>query len=305
MKVTISTTNARGRNMSTSVDNKFYENDNRENNKHLDNTSNDANLDHDLENKPCQGEENQHPRCITVCGLPGPRGPQGPKGDPGPRGPKGDPGCPGPRGPQGPKGDPGCPGPRGPQGPKGEKGDPGPSFDCICMAQISHVLKQIISMFPNSKLLVNYDHGGYAIGTPVTLYPQHGEACILKLEDECRNIITNINICSIAAITLLDNCDKSFFDKNGNIKFSFRKPCPEIFSSKSYKCEFVTRNSLIAAAYDNKLVKIVAGGTTLPANYVTAADFGIVALGKNTIVSTCKIESVSYSKPEKEPCNKY
>ena len=286
--------------MSSEKDNNYlYEDDNRDTFNNLDNSDNCNNLDYDLENNDCNKEHDLTPRCVTVCGLPGPRGPQGPKGekgDPGPRGPKGekgDPGCPGPRGPKGEKGDP------GPRGPKGEKGDPGKSFDCICMAQISNVLKQIILMFPNSKLLVNYEHGGYAIGTPVNLYPEHGEACILKLDDPCRNVTTNINICKIAAITLLDNCEKSFFDKRGIIRFNFLKPCAEILDSKAYKCEYAIRNSLISAAYANKTVSIVAGGTALPANIVTAADFGIVVLGKNTIVSTCKIESISYVKSNK------
>jgi len=346
--------------MSSAKDNSYlYEDNNRETSK---------NPDYDLDNKDCQTEHDLKHRCITVCGLPGPRGPMGPrgpqgeKGDPGPRGPqgeKGDPGCPGPRGPKGEKGDPGPRGPRGekgepgprgprgekgdpgprgprgekgdlgprgprgekgdsgprgpkgekgdpgPRGPKGEKGDPGPSFDCICMAQLSHVLKQIISMFPNSKLLINYEYGGYAIGTAITLYPEQGDPCILKLHDPCRNLTTNINICKIAAITLLDNCDKSFFDKKGIIRFDFLKPCPEIFTSKAYKCEYAIRNSLIAAGYDNKIVNIVAGGSVLPPNIVTAADFGIVALGKNTIVSTCKIESISYFIPDRDPCRKF
>ena len=259
--------------MSSEKDNNYlYEDDNRDTFNNLDNSDNCNNLDYDLENNDCNKEHDLTPRCVTVCGLPGPRGPQGPKGE---------------------KGDP------GPRGPKGEKGDPGKSFDCICMAQISNVLKQIILMFPNSKLLVNYEHGGYAIGTPVNLYPEHGEACILKLDDPCRNVTTNINICKIAAITLLDNCEKSFFDKRGIIRFNFLKPCAEILDSKAYKCEYAIRNSLISAAYANKTVSIVAGGTALPANIVTAADFGIVVLGKNTIVSTCKIESISYVKSNK------
>lgn len=64
--------------------------------------------------------------------VPGPPGPQGPKGDPGPKGEKGDPGEPGPQGPPGPKGDPGEPGPQGepgkqaPEGPQGLPGQQGP-----------------------------------------------------------------------------------------------------------------------------------------------------------------------------------
>lgn len=224
------------------------------------------NLDCDLDNKDFQLKTSLKHRCITVCGLPGPRGPQGPKG---------------------------------------EKGEPGKTFDSIHLEQISSVMKQILSMFPNSKLLINYENAGYAIGTPVTLYPEKGDPCILKLEDTRRNIVTNINICKIAAITLIDNCHKSFFDKKGSIKFDFLKPCPEIFTSNSYKTEYVIRNSLIAAAHENKIVNIVAGGTPLPANIVTAADFGIIVLGKNTIVATSMIESISYYQPDKETCGKF
>lgn len=283
--------------MSSANDNYFLnDNNNRETPNYYDNMYIDSNLENNIENNPCQGDERVKHHCVTVCGLPGPRGPQGPKGEPGPKGEKGDPG---PRGPKGEKGDP------GPRGPKGEKGDLGESFDCICLAQISHILKQIICMFPTSKLLVNYENGGYAIGTPVTLYPTYEEACILKLTDDCRNVTTNINICKIAAVTLLDNCNKSFFDANGLFRFNFLKPCPEIFTTKAYKCESAIRNSLITAARENKIVSIIAGGTTLPSNVVTAADFGIVALGRNTIVSTCKIESVSYFQPDRTSCDKF
>nr|DAI09598.1 MAG TPA: hypothetical protein [Caudoviricetes sp.] len=59
-------------------------------------------------------------------GLPGPAGPQGPKGVQGPAGPQGPQGEVGPVGPQGPRGAQGVNGPQGIQGPKG---DPGPRGD--------------------------------------------------------------------------------------------------------------------------------------------------------------------------------
>ena len=60
----------------------------------------------------------------------GPRGIDGPKGDPGPPGPKGDQGIPGPKGNQGPPGPKGDRGPLGPSGgPKGDKGDNGDRGD--------------------------------------------------------------------------------------------------------------------------------------------------------------------------------
>ena len=63
--------------------------------------------------------------------VPGPRGPQGPKGDPGPKGDKGDQGVPGLKGDkgdaglQGPQGEHGPIGLQGVQGEKGDKGDQG------------------------------------------------------------------------------------------------------------------------------------------------------------------------------------
>ena len=56
----------------------------------------------------------------------GPKGDQGPQGEPGRQGPRGLTGEPGPRGYTGAPGTPGKAGSDGPAGPKGDKGDPGP-----------------------------------------------------------------------------------------------------------------------------------------------------------------------------------
>lgn len=67
-----------------------------------------------------------------IQGETGPRGFEGPQGDPGPQGlpgqigPEGPQGDPGPRGPQGPQGERGSQGLPGETGPQGEKGDTGP-----------------------------------------------------------------------------------------------------------------------------------------------------------------------------------
>ena len=55
----------------------------------------------------------------------GPKGDQGPQGEPGRQGPRGLTGEPGPRGYTGAPGTPGAQGPKGESGPKGDKGDPG------------------------------------------------------------------------------------------------------------------------------------------------------------------------------------
>jgi hypothetical protein len=59
--------------------------------------------------------------------VPGPPGPQGPKGVPGPPGPEGPQGIPGPPGQTGATGPKGVPGPPGPEGPQGIPGPPGPA----------------------------------------------------------------------------------------------------------------------------------------------------------------------------------
>ena len=73
----------------------------------------------------------------------GPKGDQGPQGEPGRQGPRGLTGEQGPRGYTGAPGTPGKAGPQGEPGPKGDKGDPGPagqdgtvSFDELTPAQL-------------------------------------------------------------------------------------------------------------------------------------------------------------------------
>ena len=265
-----------------------------------------------------QGErgEKGEPGCEGHIGRRGPQGEQGEKGEPGcqgpmgPRGPqgeqgeKGEPGCEGhigrrgPQGEQGEKGETGCQGPMGPRGPQGEKGEKGEkgetcaSVECICVAQIKNILRQIICLFPKSKILVNYENGGYAIGIPVALVPEHSDGGVLKLANCCGLITHRINICRIAAITLISDCDDSFFDKNGCIKFDFLPPPCQSQKNDALSCEYAVRNSLIASACEKEMVTIIAGGSLLESNFVTAAAFGVVALGKTTIVSTCKIEDI-------------
>jgi hypothetical protein len=244
--------------------------------------------------------------CDGPIGPRGPKGEKGDKGDPGPeghigrRGPQGEqgePGCPGPMGPRGhqgekgEKGDTGCDGPIGPRGPKGESGT---SVECICTSQIRNVLRQIMCMFPNSNILIHYENSGSAEGVPVALYPDYSDAGIVELADSCRRVVCKINICKIAAITLMDDCIESFYDEGGSIKFDFLIPEHDLLTGNAYNCEYAVRNSLIASAYKKNIVKVIAGGNELEPNIVTGAAFGVAVLGEKTIVSTCKVESIKY-----------
>ena len=237
----------------------------------------------------------------------GPVGPRGPKGEPGergpvgpmgPRGPKGESGECGPKGECGDKGECGPMGPRGPRGergpvgPRGPKGEPGISVECLCVAQIKSALKQIMHLFPDDKVIIYYENGQHAEGIPVEIYPENGDGGIIKLAD-CRGIITDrINLCKIAAITVIGDCELSLFNRDGSLKLDFISPPHHMLSADPCSCEYAVRKSLILSARMKKTVKIVAGGSELERNIVTASAFGIVILGKNTIVSTCMVENI-------------
>ncbi|MDP4090874.1 MAG: hypothetical protein Q8930_16620 [Bacillota bacterium] len=251
-----------------------------------------------------QGEKGEkgEPGCEGHIGRRGPQGEKGEQGEAGPMGPMG------PRGPQGEKGETGCAGPMGPrgqQGEKGEKGEPGCegpmgpkgepclSVDCICTSQLKNILKQIMELFPRTEVIIYLENGRSAVGIPAGLYPMHSDSGIIKLANKHGVLTCKINICKIAAITLLCS-DESFFDRKGNIRLDFISPPHQSLNGEAFHCERAVRNSLIAAAYEKDVVNIVAGGNSLEPNIVTAADLGVVALGDNTIVSTCKIEKIVY-----------
>jgi Collagen triple helix repeat (20 copies). len=204
-------------------------------------------------------------------------GPQGCKGDPGEMGPRG---C---------KGDPGEMGPMGPRGPQGPKGEPGELADCVCIAQMKYVLKQLIELFPYSNILVNYENGGSAIGIPHSLTPAYPHSGVLVLTN-CAGAITHrIDICKIVAITLL--CKDSLYECD-ELKLHFLPgPCHHIAGCLA-DCEAAIRETLQSLVGTCVNVTVIAGGNLLETNKVTATAYGIAILGESTIVSTCGIDEI-------------
>ncbi|MDP4090875.1 MAG: hypothetical protein Q8930_16625, partial [Bacillota bacterium] len=103
------------------------------------------------------------------------------------------------------------PGPRGPQG------EPGASIDCLCVTQIRNILRQMMCLFPKSKILINYENGGSVAGIPVELYTESSNEGVVKLADDSGTITDRINICKIAAITLTGHCDETLYNEDGSI----------------------------------------------------------------------------------------
>lgn len=118
------------------------------------------------------------------AGPAGPQGPMGPQGVPGAQGAQGAQGTPGAQGPQGAQGAPGAQGAQGPTGPTGPEGMLGGTSYCYSIAQLSHVLSQLITMYPGTWTV--FTGSLFSVtGTPGQLYtaPQATDAGLLILED--------------------------------------------------------------------------------------------------------------------------
>ncbi|SHH81568.1 collagen-like protein [Clostridium magnum] len=237
-------------------------------------------------------------------GVMGPPGPKGDKGDPGvmgppgPKGDKGDPGVMGPPGPMGAKGDPGCPGAKGekgdpgPRGAKGDQGCPGPqgqSGDGVrwaCTSQMKNVIMQIMKLFPNSSIEVNYEDKGSAIGIPTKL--SKGVLILSNLKD---NKTYAISIYKIIAVTLIG--EGPLFESSRCSKINFLPPPAPLPRGCEADCEAEIRMVLRSMIGCKEKVNIVAGGSLFRDNPVTGTAYGIAILGNNTVISTWSIQEIS------------
>ena len=136
----------------------------------------------------CRLTEPADPRGPQECpGPKGDRGPMGPEGPPGPAGPQGLPGAAGSIGPPGAQGlrgiagETGATGPSGPQGLQGVPGATGSSgpaglvttentMNCFAVAQMSHILSQMITAYPTTTWTVTTQSVQNYSGVPLDIY---------------------------------------------------------------------------------------------------------------------------------------
>lgn len=124
-------------------------------------------------------------------------------------GPVGRPGPPGPMGPMGPQGLQGPAGPQGIQGPAGSQGSLGSTSYCFSIAQLAHVLSQLIEIYAGNTWTV-YTSSLYSIsGAPAGLYtsPDGSGAALLILFDG-----TNYEYLPLTSITTIYLGDGTVYD---------------------------------------------------------------------------------------------
>ncbi len=240
--------------------------------------------------------------CCTVCCVPGPTGatgptgptgPSGPTGATGPTGPTGITGPTGPTGPSGPTGVTGPTGPTGPSGPTGVTGPTGPTgpagnaVECSCVAQMRHVLTQIIALYPNDNVVVSMESGNNASGRANALLPgpiTNPNSGLLQLVNNQGVPQEALSLCRIAAVRVT-----SATYNNAITYLPAPTPTPEGCGAD---CQNAVRSYLPTGTTG---AAINAGGQTVAQGTVIQNQFGMLVLvGPNnsdpTFVSTCKAE---------------
>lgn len=233
----------------------------------------------------------------------------------------------GPQGPMGPQGPVGIQGPVGPSGPPGvadtiiigtvTTGEPGTNasvtdvtgspnhvlnfiiprgFDgtnskndscCFCVQQMRNIIEQIITLYPDSQLIVSLSSGDTVIGTPgeITLGPS-GESGIFELINSQESIKQLLSICSIDTITI-NNATY-----NNTITYlSTPDPLP---TGCCNDCESAIREALPLGTTD---VNIVTNTQITSQGDVIINEPGIIVLNNSTnntitFVSTCRIDVI-------------
>ena len=213
----------------------------------------------------CQGDPAPSASdCCCCCCVPGPQGPAGPVGPAGPTG------ATGPAG-----------GPTGPTGPAGT------DVQCLCVAQMRNVLRQIISLYPNDNVEVSMESGNNASGRAGALLPApntNPNAGLLQLTNNQGVPQEAVSICRIASVRIT-----SATYNNAITYLPAPSPAP---TGCGADCESAVRSYLPVGTAG---AAINAGGQTVAQGTVLQNVFGMLVLvGSNnsdpTFVSSCKAE---------------
>lgn len=183
-------------------------------------------------------------------------------------------------GPQGETGPTGPQGETGATGPQGETGPTGPEpilAECDCNLQITNIIDQIITAFPDSEITVNLENGVTVTGIPDSI----SDNALFNLADDEGTITGRLSICRIASIELSgdDNFDG----------FTFLPDPDPLPTGCGAECEDAVR-AYLETLDPGKTVTITAGGTTLGVGEVTATAYGVAIINNNIAVNTCKVE---------------
>lgn len=219
----------------------------------------------------CMDETSHNPSCSFCGGCGCCHCCQGPQGEPGPQGPAG---------PQGMQGEPGPQGPAGPTGPSGNTN----SASCDCKEQMRNIIQQMITLYPNSDLLVTLDSGDAVVGRPGSLIlGPNGRTGVFEVVNP-QNFGQYLSICSIDTI-LINNATY-----NDAIVY-LPEPVPESTDCCA-DCEAAIR-SLLPVGSPN--VNIITSTQTPSVGTVIKNEYGMIVLaneaGSNiTFVSSCSID---------------
>ena len=219
------------------------------------------------------------------AGTPG--GPTGPTGATGATGPTGPAGATGATGPTGPAGTTGATGPTGPAGATGATGPTGPAgadaLGCACVAQMTNLLAQIITLYPDDNIEVAMESGNNVSGRAGALLPAPDYG-LLQMTNNQGVPQEAVSLCRIASVRVT-----SATYNNAITYLPAPVPAP---TGCGADCEAAVRAYLPVGTTG---VDINAGGQTVGQGTVLRSEFGVIVLvGPNssdpTFVSSCKAE---------------
>ncbi len=195
--------------------------------------------------------------------------------------------CPGPPGPPGPPGKTGAQGPPGETGAQGPPGPPGDVTECVCVAQMRNVLRQIIALYPNDNVIISMESGNNASGRPSALIPapnQNPNAGLFLLANNQGVVQEAVSICRITAVRITSAAY--------NTAITYLPAPTPAPTGCGADCQNAVRAYL---PVNTPGVAIKAGGQTVGQGMVIRSEFGMIVLvGPNnsspTFISTCKAE---------------
>ena len=200
----------------------------------------------------------------------------------------------GPTGPTGPSG--GETGPQGIQGVQGQTGSTGPTGPSasennacsFCISQMLNVIKQIITLYPTSNLIISMDNGLNASGRPAALVKGPGATNegVFQLKNNSGAITNAIAINQIVSISI-----SSVSYNNAITYLPLPTPTP---TGWCYDSASAIRSLLPVST---KTIKLRAGGRTVAQGRVLKSEYGMVVVTNEnsenpTFVSSCQITDI-------------
>ncbi len=154
------------------------------------------------------------------------------------------------------------------------------------MAQMKHVLQQIITLYPHDNITVYMESGDNESGRPGALFPgpdDNPNAGVFLIYDTQGKVHGAVSICRIAAVTITSAAYKT-------IEYL---PAPTLMPiGCEVVCEEAIRQYLPVGT---EKVGIKAGGQTVAGGKVKETPFGMIVTVGNTdsnptFASACKVE---------------